>query len=87
MTTPQYPKFCECGKYFTSKKQFDGHKKSEFHKKFMKMKKFATCNTKLMIEDDIQADIHETNVTTFINEISGDVCKSTNINGNIFFGN
>ena len=86
MTTPQYPRFCECGKYFTSQKQFDGHKGGKFHEKFMKMKNFAKYNTKPMIEDDVQADIHETNVTTFINEISGDVSKSTNRNGNMFLG-
>ena len=86
MTTPLYPRFCECGKYFTSQKQFDGHKGGKFHEKFMKMKNFAKYNTKPMIEDDVQADIHETNVTTFINEISGDVSKSTNINGNMFLG-
>lgn len=58
MTNIQYPRHCECGKYFTGPKQYDDHKNGKFHEKYLKrMKNFHTYTTKMTVEDNIQSDI------------------------------
>ena len=93
MTTLQFPRLCECGKYFTSSKQFDDHKGGRHHEKWAKKQNLGTT-CKPTGEDDVKIGIHETEVTTVsgdvskseVTTVSGDVSKSTDKNGNMFLG-